>query len=142
MDSKSKKKMIRYDEIMIGDYVLVNGTPRKVEAITKEKIGYHTSALKIGLSYSQLCECEHVKITPQWLLSNGFTADNYGNYRKIENRNILKVRLSGVMDVSIDTLEAHPAITFPYCCYLDRTLARLQQILRIHGYDKCFNIEP
>jgi hypothetical protein len=36
-----KKKMIRYDEIMIGDYVLVNGTPRKVEAVTKKKIGYH-----------------------------------------------------------------------------------------------------
>ena len=41
LDSKSKKKMIRYDEIMIGDYVLVNGVPRKVEAVTKKKIGYH-----------------------------------------------------------------------------------------------------
>lgn len=30
---------------MIGDWVLVDGTPRKVEAITKKKIGYHLDIL-------------------------------------------------------------------------------------------------
>ena len=134
---------MKAEELMIGDWVHVNGIPRQVKAITKKKIGYHTSPLKLGLSYSRLCECSHVRITEEWLLKNGFTKDRYENYRKLENRYVLRVKMCGLcMDVSIDTLEAHPAVSFPYCCYLSQTLARLQQVLRIHGYDKCFNIEP
>lgn len=33
--------MIKSTELMIGDYVLVDGKPRRVESITKKKIGYH-----------------------------------------------------------------------------------------------------
>lgn len=33
--------MIKATELMIGDYVLVSGTPRRVESITKNKISYH-----------------------------------------------------------------------------------------------------
>lgn len=53
--------MIRYDEIMIGDYVLVKGTPRKVEAITKKKIGYHVNPQTDNrMYYARLHEIEPI----------------------------------------------------------------------------------
>ena len=33
--------MIRYQDLQILDYVLINGKIRRVEAITKRKVGYH-----------------------------------------------------------------------------------------------------
>lgn len=53
--------MIRYNEIMIGDYVLVKGTPRKVEAITKKKIGYHINPQTDNrMYYARLHEIEPI----------------------------------------------------------------------------------
>lgn len=139
--------MIRYNEIMIGDYVLVKGTPRKVEAITKKKIGYHTNPLKIGLSYSRLCECDHIKITPDWLLEKGFIQRNAYNrdmFTKLENDYFLIVeyhcRLS--MTLRIDDTQRCSAIGFPTVYHIPPTLAGLQNFLRLTKYDKYFNIEP
>lgn len=33
--------MIKATELQIGDYVLIDGKPRRVESITKKKVGYH-----------------------------------------------------------------------------------------------------
>ena len=56
--------MIRYSELAIGDYILVNGIPRKVEAITKKKIGYHINPqTDNGLRYAWLRDVEPIKVT-------------------------------------------------------------------------------
>ena len=47
--------MIRGDQLTIGDYVLVQGKIRRVESITKKKIGYHISPIG-QLHYARLCE--------------------------------------------------------------------------------------
>ena len=54
--------MIKYSELMIGDLVLVDGTPRKVEAITKKKIGYHRKENEPGLHYARLHDVEPIEI--------------------------------------------------------------------------------
>lgn len=65
--------MIRADQLQIGDYVLVSGTPRRVESITKQKIGYHINP-KTGkrLYYARLHDVEPIEITGEMLDKNGF----------------------------------------------------------------------
>ena len=46
---------------MIGDWVLVSGTPRRVESITKKKIGYHINPLADNrMYYARLHEIEPI----------------------------------------------------------------------------------
>lgn len=59
--------MVRYSDLMLGDYVLVNGIPRKVEAITKKKIGYHTMPQEKRLYYARLRELEPIEVTRELL---------------------------------------------------------------------------
>lgn len=55
--------MIKATELMIGDWVLVSGTPRKVEAITKKKIGYHINPQTDNrLYYARLHDVEAIEI--------------------------------------------------------------------------------
>lgn len=64
--------MIKATELQIGDYVLVSGTPRRVESITK-KIGYHINPqTDKRLYYARLHDVEPIKVTPDILLNNGF----------------------------------------------------------------------
>lgn len=56
------KKMIRYESIMIGDWVLVDGTPRQIQAITKKKIGYHRKENEPRLYYARLRDVEPIEI--------------------------------------------------------------------------------
>ena len=56
--------MIRADQLQIGDYVLVSGTPRRVESITKKKIGYHINTqTDKRLYYARLHDVEPIKVT-------------------------------------------------------------------------------
>lgn len=59
--------MVRYSDLMLGDYVLVNGIPRKVEAITKKKIGYYTRPQEKRLYYARLRELEPIEVTRELL---------------------------------------------------------------------------
>lgn len=55
--------MIKSTELMIGDWVLVSGTPRKVESITKKKIGYHINPqTDKRLHYARLHDVEPIEI--------------------------------------------------------------------------------
>lgn len=66
--------MIKYSELQIGDYVLVSGTPRRVESITKKKIGYHINPqTDKRLYYARLHDVEPIEITEQILVNSGFT---------------------------------------------------------------------
>lgn len=65
--------MISARELMIGDFVLVDGTPRKVEAITKKKIGYHRKENEQGLNYARLYDIEPIPLDGELILKLGFT---------------------------------------------------------------------
>ena len=55
--------MIKAHDLQLGDYVLIQGKPRQVEAITKRKIGYHVDKQKDNrLYYARLCEVEPIEI--------------------------------------------------------------------------------
>ena len=60
---------------MIGDYVLVNGTPRKVEMITKKKIGYHINPQDNRLYYARLRDVK--PITIDFIVTKGLLGFEY-----------------------------------------------------------------
>ena len=53
--------MIRYQDLQMLDYVLINGKIRRVEAITKRKVGYHIKP-EDQLHYARLQDVFPVKI--------------------------------------------------------------------------------
>ena len=65
--------MIKATELQIGDFVLVDGTPRKVEAITKKKIGYHRKENELRLYYARLHDVEPIPLDEKLVLKLGFT---------------------------------------------------------------------
>ena len=65
--------MIKATELQISDFVLVDGTPRKVEAITKKKIGYHRKEKEPRLNYARLREVEPIPLDEELVLKLGFT---------------------------------------------------------------------
>ena len=65
--------MIKATELQIGDFVLVDGTPRKVEAITKKKIGYHRKEHEPRLYYARLRDVEPIPLDETLVLKLGFT---------------------------------------------------------------------
>lgn len=64
--------MIRYENHQIGDWILVDGTPRKVQAITKKKIGYHRKENEPRLYYARLRDVEPIELTEDLLCKIGF----------------------------------------------------------------------
>ena len=65
--------MIKATELQIGDFVLIDGTPRKVEAITKKKIGYHRKEKEPRLYYARLRDVEPIPLDEELVLKLGFT---------------------------------------------------------------------
>ena len=65
--------MILGYQLMIGDWVLIDGTPRKVEAITKKKIGYHRKENEPRLYYARLHDVEPIPLDEELVLKLGFT---------------------------------------------------------------------
>lgn len=57
---------------MIGDIVLNNGTPRKVQQLTKRKIGYHIGIMDCNMHYVRLHDIEPIRITNEILEKNDF----------------------------------------------------------------------
>lgn len=64
--------MIKATEIQIGDWVLVDGTPRQIQAITKKKIGYHRKENEPRLYYARLRDVEPIELTEALLWKIGF----------------------------------------------------------------------
>ena len=63
--------MIRYQNLQILDYVLIDGKIRRIEAITKRKVGYHIKP-EDQLHYARLQDIFPIKITEELLLKLGF----------------------------------------------------------------------
>ena len=66
--------MIRYQDLQLLDYVLIEGKIRRVEAITKRKVGYLITP-EDQLHYARLQDVFPIKITEELLLKIGFWAD-------------------------------------------------------------------
>lgn len=64
--------MIRYSDHQIGDFVLVDGTPRQIQAITKKKIGYHRKENEPRMYYARLRDVEPIELTEALLCKIGF----------------------------------------------------------------------
>ena len=64
--------MIRYESHQIGDWVLVDGTPRQIQAITKKKIGYHRKEHEPMMHYARLRDVEPIELTEALLCKIGF----------------------------------------------------------------------
>lgn len=64
--------MIRYENHQIGDWVLVDGMPRQIQAITKKKIGYHRKENEPRLYYARLRDVEPIELTKELLWEIGF----------------------------------------------------------------------
>lgn len=82
--------MIRYEELTIGDYVLVQGKIRRVEAITKRKIGYHVSPTG-QLHYARLCEVFPINVA---------TIEYIGGGLKVNG--CIEVKLIGLLECAIE----------------------------------------
>lgn len=67
--------MIKATQLQIGDFVLYRGTPIRVEAITKKKVGYHITPNDKGLYYARLHDVEPIEVTHELLDANGFKGD-------------------------------------------------------------------
>lgn len=70
--------MIKYSELQIGDWCLVNGTPRKVEEITKKMISYHRKENEPRLYYARLHDVEPIEINEYVFRISGFCVENQG----------------------------------------------------------------
>lgn len=68
--------MIRGEQLQLGDYVLVEGKIRRVESLTKRKIGFHINEEKKRLYYVRLCEVFPIEINEYILRTSGFCVEN------------------------------------------------------------------
>ena len=64
--------MSRYYDHQIGDWVLVDETPRQIQAITKTKIGYHRKENEPRLYYARLRNVEPIELNEDLLWKIGF----------------------------------------------------------------------
>ena len=70
-------------EYMIGDWIMVEGKPVQIAAIHQKKVGYHKWEGR--LSWIRLDQIQHIPLTPDLLLKNGFTKTKDGCYEWQQN---------------------------------------------------------
>lgn len=135
---------------MIGDFVLVDGMPRQIQAITKKKIGYHRKENEPRLYYARLRDVEPIELTKELLWEIGFwkepnndkifsCAGNIDSVYSWDASHIMetqpKIRISsyvdyvvGGSDVTIDKI-VESASCYVYAKYLHE----LQHAFRLCG---------
>lgn len=72
---------MKANELSVGDYVLCDGTPRRIDAVHQKKVGWHARHDK--LSWTRIDHVEPVTVTPDLLRMNAFIEDGtiHGWYR-------------------------------------------------------------
>ncbi len=141
--------MIRTDQLQIGDYVLVSGTPRRVESITKKKIGYHINPqTDKRLYYARLRDVEPIKVTEDTLKKIGFWRDPkidfvYACRDYIDGTyewNADYLIKDGLLKITIDKTynplrndNGLMCVLYPYCMVEARNIHELQHALRLCG---------
>lgn len=66
--------MVRTDELMIGNWVIVDDAPRQVQSITKKKIGFHYRPNEVRLYYACHFELRPIALTRDLLQQAGFNS--------------------------------------------------------------------
>lgn len=67
---------MKANEVMVGDFVLLNGKPIKVSAVHNRKIGYHVSKAKMVFVFENAIQ--PIWITQELLEKNGFNLMTFG----------------------------------------------------------------
>ena len=115
-------------DYMIGDWIMVEGKPIQIAAVHQKKLGYHRWEGR--LSWVRLDQVQHISITPDLLLKNGFketkkdcyewrvTAGDGSFYVTLEDR------LDGIWDMTVRS----------YLSFSDDTLQKetIGRFLKIH----------
>lgn len=130
--------MIRYEELQIGDFVLVNGTPRRVEAITKRKIGYHLNPKEDNrLYYARLRDVEPIWLSEEFLERNGCVEGADEVFRIFSGIHVVELKLRHSYRCNVKIFVDHPfdSDTMLDSCFWAK-LHVLQQILRIFEIEK------
>ena len=123
--------MVNYTELMIGDWIQIDGIPRQVQAITKEKVGYYI--LDCTMYYAKLNECEYLPIK-----SIEFKGENL-----IINHNII-IELNRNIHLTQEMFEEHtgygtPKISIRYWIENiigEKLLANVEYVHKFHKYVK------
>ena len=99
-------------DYMIGDWIMVEGRPIQIAAIHQKKVGYHKWEGR--LNWVRLDQVQHIPLTPDLLLKNGFnetrkdcyewgtTAGGGSFYVTLEDR------LDGIWDMTVENYSNFP----------------------------------
>lgn len=115
---------MKYNELMIGDFVLIDGIERRIEVITKKKIGFHYGPNECNMHYRHLCDVFPVPLGPDTFesLYKGCSPIVYEWDDESECKHTYILRLKG---------------TSFYIMWLHQ----LQQILRLYSNYDSYEIE-
>lgn len=130
--------MIKATGLQIGDYVLVEGKVRRVESITKRKIGFHINEEKKRLYYARLCEVFPIEINDYILRTSGFCLDETEE-RTLAHFDNDKMRIDVFLFKKEDYMPCEIAMRDKetYSCYVGglRFVHQLQHAIRLCGID-------
>lgn len=125
-------------ELQIGDWVLIDNTPRQVVQLTKSKVGYHTEPNECRMHYARHADVEPIRITAEILEKNEFKYSSsirmwlYG----VGNKYGIGVGLWGDCGVHVKCYKQGEnymrKMHLPYTPFVHQ----LQQAIRLCGIDK------
>lgn len=131
---------MRTDRFMLGDWVLINGVPRKIEALTKKKVGYHIRENECHMHYARLSALVPIPLNELDVINNGFIPatknrkvfihEMFGEALFIYIGYNAELYLNVANDVSIFQKYSTIHLT---------DVDELQRTLRVFGYDKVAN---
>ena len=90
----------------IGDWIIVEGKPVQIAAIHQKKVGYHKWEGR--LSWIRLDQVQHIPLTPDFLLKNGFvkTRNSCYEWRRVAGDGsffiTLEDRFDGIWDMTVE----------------------------------------
>lgn len=73
---------MKTNELTVGDWVVIDGTPRRIDAVHQKKVGWHARQDK--LNWTHIDRVQPVGVTPGLMRWNGFSEDSIirGWYRR------------------------------------------------------------
>lgn len=128
------------NRFMLEDWVLINGVPRKIEALTKKKVGYHIRENECHMHYARLSALAPIPLNELDVINNGFTPAHKN--RRVFIHEIFGEALFIYIDYNAELYlnVANDVNTFQKYSTIHLTdVDELQRTLRIFGYDKVAN---
>lgn len=129
-------------ELQIGNWVLIDNTPRQVVQLTKSKVGYHTEPRECRIHYAGYADVKPIPITAEILEKNEFKYSSsirmwlYG----VGNKYGIGVGLWGDCGVPVKCYKQGEnymrEMRLPYMPFIHQ----LQQSIRLCGIDKQIEI--